>query len=260
MIAPMQAKLEKYWRMSWLALSVPVIMDPRFKFTYLEFRLPQVFPSISSTKLAKVKKIFKKLFEEYAKLNLLVTTQTQQGGDDMEMDMESNDPLTDWDRHLSLRINSASVGSSKLDAYWLKPPIARKDNFDILDWWKSNSGEYPILASMAKDALVVPASTVASESAFSTGRRVISDFRSRLTPDTAEALICLHDWFRTSSENSCILLILALLVDMLCILFESYNASSLQMSFVLVFFFHEGTTELSTSSVYDILGEEGLSI
>jgi hypothetical protein len=48
----------------------------------------------------------------------------------MEMDMESNDPLTDWDRHL-----------------------------DILDWWKSNSGEYPILASMARDALAVPAST-----------------------------------------------------------------------------------------------------
>jgi hypothetical protein len=255
MIAPMQAKLEKYWRMSWLALSVPVIMDPRFKFTYLEFRLPLVFPSISSTKLAKVKKIFKKLFEEYAKL---VTTQTQEGGDDMEMVIESNDPLTDWDRHLSLRINSASVGSSELDAYWLKPPIARKDNFDILDWWKSNSGEYPILASMAKDALAVPASTVASESAFSTGRRVISDFRSRLTPDTAEALICLQDWFRTSSESSCILLILALLVDMLCILL--ILALSLQVSFVLLFYFHEGTTELSTSSVYDILGEEGLSI
>jgi hypothetical protein len=35
----------------------------------------------------------------------------------MEMVIERNDPLTDWDRHLSLRINSASVGSSELDAY-----------------------------------------------------------------------------------------------------------------------------------------------
>jgi hypothetical protein len=216
-----------------------------------------VFASSSSTKLAKVEKIFRELFEEYAKLNLPETSQTH-GGDDIEMDMESNDPLTDWDRHL--RINSASVVSSELDAYWLKPPIARTNNFGILDGWKSNSSEYPILASMAKDALAVPTSTVASESAFSTGRRVISDFRSRLTPNTAEALICLQDWFRTSSENSCILLVLVLLVDMLCLLFEYYNASSLQVSLVLLFFFHEGTTELSTSSVYDILGEEGLSI
>jgi hypothetical protein len=83
MITPMQTKLKKYWKLSWLALSIPVILDPRFKFTYLEFRLPQLFASSSSTKLAKVKKIFRELFEEYAKLNLPETSQTQQGGDDM---------------------------------------------------------------------------------------------------------------------------------------------------------------------------------
>jgi hypothetical protein len=49
-----------------------------------------VFASSSSTKLAKVEKIFRELFEEYAKLNLPETSQTQ-GGDDIEMDMESND-------------------------------------------------------------------------------------------------------------------------------------------------------------------------
>ena len=40
--------------------------------------------------------------------------------------------------------------------------------------------------------------TVASESAFSTGERVVSDFRSRLTTDTIEALICLQDWLRAA--------------------------------------------------------------
>ena len=135
-------------------------------------------------------------------MKLIEPTQPQQGVDDMDMDMESNDPLSVGDRHLSIRINTTSVGSSELDAYWLKPPLARTDKFDILAWWKANSIEYPILASMARDALAVPASTIASESAFSTGRRVIFDFRSRLTPDTAEALILLQDWFRTSSENS----------------------------------------------------------
>lgn len=219
MIMPMQNKLNKYWKVSWLALSVPVILDPRFKITYLEFRYPRIFGNSAAAKLARVENKFKELFEEYAKLNPSETTQTQQGGDDMDMDMESDDPLSDWDRHLSLRISSTSVGSSELDAYWLKPPLARTDNFDILEWWKANSVEYPILASMARDVLAVLASTVASESAFSTGRRVISDFRSRLTPDTAEALICLQDWFRTSSPS-----------------------------------------DLTTASVYDILGEEGLSI
>ena len=61
---------------------------------------------------------------------------------------------------------------------------------------------YSTLSRMAHDVLVVPASTVASESAFSTGRRIISDFRSRLTPKTVEALICLQDWMRASGTLS----------------------------------------------------------
>ncbi|CAO2034505.1 unnamed protein product, partial [Urochloa humidicola] len=49
---------------------------------------------------------------------------------------------------------------------------------------------------MARDMLATPASTVASESAFSSGERVISDYRSRLTSETVEALICLQDWLK----------------------------------------------------------------
>ncbi|KAL4580236.1 hypothetical protein LXL04_016422 [Taraxacum kok-saghyz] len=42
----------------------------------------------------------------------------------------------------------------------------------------------------------MPISTVASESAFSTGGRVIDKYRSSLNPETAEALICAQDWIR----------------------------------------------------------------
>lgn len=59
-----------------------------------------------------------------------------------------------------------------------------------------HSNIYPALAYIARDLLAAPASTVASESAFSTGERVISDYRSRLTSETIEALICLQDWIR----------------------------------------------------------------
>jgi hypothetical protein len=53
---------------------------------------------------------------------------------------------------------------------------------------------------MARDVLVAPASSVPSESAFCLARRLISDFRSHLTPKTVEELICLQDWFRASSS------------------------------------------------------------
>lgn len=49
---------------------------------------------------------------------------------------------------------------------------------------------------MARDLLAIPVSTVASESAFSTGGRVLDRFRSSLTPRTVEALICTQDWYR----------------------------------------------------------------
>ena len=67
--------------------------------------------------------------------------------------------------------------------------------FDILSWWKNNQGKYPILAKIARDFLAIPVSTVASESAFSTGGRHLSPHRSRLHPSTVEALVCTQNWF-----------------------------------------------------------------
>jgi len=49
------------------------------------------------------------------------------------------------------------------------------DSFDILHWWKMHASKYPILACMARDVLAVTASTVAAESAFSTGGRIVTD-------------------------------------------------------------------------------------
>jgi len=39
-----------------------------------------------------------------------------------------------------------------------------------------------ILVNIARDVLVIPASTVASESTFNTSERVVSDYRTRVHP------------------------------------------------------------------------------
>ncbi|CAI0394358.1 unnamed protein product [Linum tenue] len=61
--------------------------------------------------------------------------------------------------------------------------------------------EYPTISEMARDILIVPISTVASESAFSTGGRVLDSFRTSLSPEVVEALICCEDWIRSSDSE-----------------------------------------------------------
>jgi hypothetical protein len=72
------------------------------------------------------------------------------------------------------------------------------ENFDILMWWKVNLTKFPILAEVARDVLAIPITTVASESAFSTGGRVIDPYRSSLAQKTVEALVCTQNWLRSS--------------------------------------------------------------
>nr|GEV41098.1 zinc finger BED domain-containing protein RICESLEEPER 2-like [Tanacetum cinerariifolium] len=82
--------------------------------------------------------------------------------------------------------------SMKID---LDDGFSKRDNsFDVLGWWNQNMKKFPILSQVAKHVLAMPISTVASESAFNTGGRVIDKYRSSLTPNTAEALICAQDW------------------------------------------------------------------
>ncbi|CAL1354683.1 unnamed protein product [Linum trigynum] len=61
--------------------------------------------------------------------------------------------------------------------------------------------KYPTISEMARDILAVPISTVASESAFSIGGRVLDSFRNSLSPEVVEALICCEDWIRSSDSE-----------------------------------------------------------
>jgi hypothetical protein len=69
----------------------------------------------------------------------------------------------------------------------------------VLAWWKLNASRFPIVARLARDVLAIPISTVASESAFSTGGRILDDFRTSLTPFMLESLVCTQDWLRRTT-------------------------------------------------------------
>uniref|UniRef100_A0A0A8Z4H4 HAT C-terminal dimerisation domain-containing protein n=1 Tax=Arundo donax TaxID=35708 RepID=A0A0A8Z4H4_ARUDO len=94
-------------------------------------------------------------------------------------------------------MGSSEFGTSRSDIekYLAEENEPDAANFGILDWWRKSSHRLPILSILARDVLAIPVSTVASESAFSTGGCLLSDFRSSLTLFTVQALICAQDWF-----------------------------------------------------------------
>jgi hypothetical protein len=82
-----------------------------------------------------------------------------------------------------LKKQSSTIKKNELENYLDEERDDVDDvNFDILVWWKHNSCRYHVLSTMVRDVLASPVSTVASESAFSTGGRVLDTYRSSLNP------------------------------------------------------------------------------
>ncbi|CAN0838802.1 Putative AC transposase [Linum grandiflorum] len=94
--------------------------------------------------------------------------------------------------------SSSSGMKNELDGY-LESPLEETDEeskFNVLEWWKKERGRYKILSKMACEIMAIPITSVASESAFSTGGRAIDSKRASLGKNTVEALLCSEDWLR----------------------------------------------------------------
>lgn len=89
---------------------------------------------------------------------------------------------TVWDEFVALQRQSR-IDFNELDFYLKLGTEDRYSNIDILQWWKDNSKEFPVLSKMARDLLNIPVSTVA------------------LVGPTLEMLVCFKDWVRSDRRN-----------------------------------------------------------
>jgi hypothetical protein len=80
---------------------------------------------------------------------------------------------------------------SEIDNYLSTPNDL---NTNPLMWWKSHHKEYPILSIIAKDYLMIQATSVAAEQAFSVAGNTITQTRNKLDSETKKEILCLKSW------------------------------------------------------------------
>jgi len=94
----------------------------------------------------------------------------------------------------------------------LKPPLQmeyekfrtmrmpEKDK-DVLEWWKENANELPILAEVARSQLAIPVTSASSERMFSVGGKVVSDYRHNLSAEKTSMLVFINQNYGKVKTN-----------------------------------------------------------
>ncbi|XP_061371669.1 zinc finger BED domain-containing protein RICESLEEPER 2-like [Gastrolobium bilobum] len=197
----MMDKFQKYWEDYSDVLSLGAILDPRIKFTTLSFCHRKIDAYTHDDKMENIKANVYKLFENYVKINS--STNIDQSQDNTHSSSQGSMELRGWDDEildeltLHTQHQAINTGKSELDVYLEEPPVMvidRWNSLDALQWWKDNSCRFPSLSLMARDLLSIPITTVASESAFSIGSRVLNKYRNKLLSKNVEALVCTRNW------------------------------------------------------------------
>lgn len=207
MAAPMKIKFDKYWGECNLLMAIASVLDPRCKFHIIDICFPLIYKSeeVANENVKKVRNSLEELYDEYVSLSLEESSSTIEvnisGNNSSSSTHAKSSLITGFDQILNILREKEAVPpmKSELQAYLdegVYVPDGNNSSFSALEWWRNNSLKYKILSKMAADILAIPISTVASESTFSAGGRVIDEFRSRLNDDSIEALICGGDWLR----------------------------------------------------------------
>ncbi|XP_052877894.1 zinc finger BED domain-containing protein RICESLEEPER 2-like [Gossypium arboreum] len=210
MTSKMREKYNKYWgegnKINMLVY-LAVIFDPRCKMSFLDFGVNLLFPNVANDIIKMIDKELHCLFNEYSsnagRIELFEGRSSSLTNLCSSMEIDQSEMKTGLakQKYLKKKKQVGLESKSELDRYLGEDEeVNNSSSFDLLLWWKMNSPRFPILAQMARDIFAIPISTVASESAFSTGGRVLDSFRSSLTPLMVEALVCTQDWLRKSSD------------------------------------------------------------
>ena len=218
MTTKMKKKFDKYWGMMDNVnqfLLIASVLDPRYKLDYVQYCFEDIYhdEEVASNMTKSLKNNLMSIYDWYVGCEATLEISQVSIGHGNSENFSSG--LTFEKEGSSSTITSTRIFNFKkkqkeknlveikndVERYLLDAceDIEDKD-FDILNWWRVNGSKYGILCKLAREVFAIQVSTVASESAFSMGGRILDPFRSSLSPRMVEVLVCTQNWLKASSD------------------------------------------------------------
>ncbi|KAF7820822.1 zinc finger BED domain-containing protein RICESLEEPER 2-like [Senna tora] len=204
MATRMKSKFDKYWKDYSVILAIAAVLDPQMKLEVLRFSFKKLDVDTFEEKMDFIKSKLYDLYAQYESNNNAFgggqascsSAQTSPTIDieEEEGNLDDTQAMNEYINYISE--DNCSAGKSELDTYLEEAKIDPKYSIemDVLGNWKQHRHRFPILSRMACDIWSIPITSVASESAFSIGSRVLNKYRCSLLPDNVQALICTRNW------------------------------------------------------------------
>ncbi|KAL2902819.1 putative AC transposase [Bienertia sinuspersici] len=172
MAKPMWEKFDKYWSEHSLILSFGLLLDPRYKMACLNDLYSSLYvPVAVEGKVNEIHSAFVALYECYAKNSqthmVVQHSVSDSGPSNLHRPVKAKKILKNFNPHSC----SSRMAKSDVDSYLNLPIFVDHD-----------------------DILAIPITSVASESAFSAGGRILNKLRFSLLPKNVEILVTTRSW------------------------------------------------------------------
>lgn len=168
------------------AYYVAQVLDPRFKTLLLEKEL-------GKESAHKVVKHIKELLHEQYPSPRVDSTVTSGPDEPAARTIEAR---------ILQRLQPPKKQLSDIDRYFddgvvIAQDPAIQDKEWLFSWWRTHGHEYPRVAAAARDYLAIPASEVAVERLFNSGRDLLGLRRHSLHGETMRRLVLLRDIYKS---------------------------------------------------------------
>jgi len=124
----------------------------------------------------------------------LISTEEMDPADQLLMDLSDPSQADQGTQKSPLEIEMAT--------YLALPRPVDKAKVDVLAWWRDHAKTLPLMSSIAKGLLAIPASSASSERCFSAAGNIVTAQRYNLDPETTMKLtFCQQNWAKLQKHN-----------------------------------------------------------